>query len=144
MSPSAFVDLLFCQTKVLLSRDHTDGVGVALAAAPALDADNVVALVDDAELETMRNGPLETAINVLLPDLDVEVRLPLGEEERPDSAVKVGVLCPLLAERSTRHTSCQTYPRSNCVSGDHEDGADRAVLGEEAGGFTTINVRHAL
>lgn len=106
---SEFVDLLLRQTKVLLGGDHTDGVGVALAAAPALDTDDVVALVDDAELETVRDGPLETAVNVLLPDLDVEVGLPLGEEERPDSAVKVGVLFPLLAGRSMDHACHQTY-----------------------------------
>lgn len=65
---------------------------MAHAAAPALDADDVVALVDDAELEAVGDGPLETAVNVLLPDLDVEVGLPLGEEERPDTAVKVRIL----------------------------------------------------
>jgi hypothetical protein len=83
---------LLSQTKVLLSGDHTDGVGVAHTAAPALHADNGVTLVDDAELETVVDTPLEATVNVLLPDLDVEVRLGLGEEEWPDTAVQVRVL----------------------------------------------------
>lgn len=86
------IENLLRQAEVLLSRDHTDGVGVALATAPALDTDDVVALVDDAELETVVDTPLETAVNILLPDLDVEVGLLLGEEEGPDTTVQVGVL----------------------------------------------------
>lgn len=83
---------LLSQAKVLLSRDHTDGVGVAHTAAPSLDTDNVVTLVDDAELEGVVDTPLETAVNILLPDLDVEVGLLLGEEEGPDTTVQVRVL----------------------------------------------------
>ena len=65
---------------------------MAHTATPALDADNVVALGDDTELQTVRDGPLETTVDVLLPDLDVEVGLVLGEEEGPDTTVKVGIL----------------------------------------------------
>ena len=61
-------------------------------ATPSLDADDGVALVDDAELETVVDGPLKTAVNILLPDLDVEVGLLLAEVEGPDTAVQVGVL----------------------------------------------------
>ena len=83
---------LLSQAEVLLSRDHTDGVGVAHTAAPSLDTDDVVTLVDDAELEGVVDTPLETAVNILLPDLDVEVGLLLGEEEGPDTTVQVRVL----------------------------------------------------
>jgi len=69
---------------------------VAHTAAPALDADDVVALVDDTELETVVDTPLEAAVNVLLPDLDVEVRLLLGEGEGPDATVQVRVLFQLV------------------------------------------------
>lgn len=33
-----------------------------------------------------------------------------------------------------------TYPRSHGVAGDHDDGADGAVLGDETSGFTTDSV----
>lgn len=85
-------DLLHGETKVLLGGDHTNGVGVSHTATPSLNADDGVALVDDAELETVVDGPLETAVDILLPDLDVEVGLLLAEVERPDTAVQVGVL----------------------------------------------------
>lgn len=65
---------------------------MALASAPTLDTDNVVSLVDDTELDTVGDSPLEAAVNVLLPDLDVEVGLVLGEEEGPDATVKVRIL----------------------------------------------------
>ena len=65
---------------------------MAHSAAPALDADNVVALVDDAQLETVGDTPLEATVDILLPDLDVEVRLLLGESEGPDTTVQVGIL----------------------------------------------------
>lgn len=70
---------LLHQAKVLLGRDHTNGIGMAHPAAPALNTDDVVALVDDSELEAMGDGPLEAAVNILLPDLDVEVGLLLRE-----------------------------------------------------------------
>lgn len=94
--------LLLRQTEVLFSRDNTDGVGVTHTAAPALDADNVVALVDNTELQAVGDGPLETAVDILLPDLDVEVGLALGEEEWPDTTVKVRILGSLLADASDR------------------------------------------
>lgn len=83
---------LLCQTEVLLGWDHTDRVGVAHTTAPALDTDDVVALVNNAELDTVGNTPLETAVDVLLPDLDVEVRLLLREEEWIDATIQVGIL----------------------------------------------------
>jgi hypothetical protein len=91
-SHGTVADLLHGQTKVLLGRDHTDSVGVAHTATPSLNTDDGVALVDDAELETVVDTPLEAAVNILLPDLDVEVRLVLGEVEGPDTTVQVGVL----------------------------------------------------
>lgn len=65
---------------------------MAHTATPSLNTDNGIALVDDAELETVVNGPLQTTVNILLPDLDIEVRLLLAEVERPDTAVQVRVL----------------------------------------------------
>lgn len=131
-------NLLLVQAKVLLSRDHTNGVGVALSAAPALDTDDVVALVDDAELESVVDTPLEAAVHILLPDLNVEVGLGLGECEGPDATVQVRVLSCLSATVPPAHRrSMLTYPRGHGVAGDHEDGANGTVLGKETSGFST-------
>lgn len=59
---------------------------------PSLDADDGVALVDNFQLHGVGETPLETAVDVFLPDLDVEVWLLLGEEEWVDPTVKVRVL----------------------------------------------------
>lgn len=65
---------------------------MAHAAAPTLDADNGITRSDDLESEAMINTPLETLVDILLPDLDVEVGLLLGEVERVDATIKVGIL----------------------------------------------------
>lgn len=89
---------------------------MAHATLPALDADDVVATGKDTELDGVLDTELESAVNILLPDLDGEVRLGLGEDEGIDTTVKVGVAGSL------------------GVAGDHDDGADRAVLAESTGG----------
>lgn len=91
--------LLHGQAEVLLSGHHTNGVGVAHTTTPSLDADDGVTLVDDAKLETVVDTPLEAAVDILLPDLDVEVRLVLGEVERPHTAVQVGILEILVSQQ---------------------------------------------
>lgn len=96
------------------------------SAAPALDANDIVALVDDTELEAVVDTPLEAAVHVLLPDLDVEIRLGLREGEGPNPTVQVGI------------------PRSSGVAGNHEDGANRAVFGEETSSVTTNLVSRGL
>ena len=65
---------------------------MAHTATPSLDTDDRVTLVDDSELETVVDTPLEATVDVFLPDLDVEIRLGLREVERPHTAVQVGVL----------------------------------------------------
>lgn len=69
---------------------------MALAATPALNTDDVIALADDTKLDTVRDGPLETAVDILLPALEVEVGLLLGEQERPYAAIQMGILFFLL------------------------------------------------
>lgn len=111
---------------------------MAHSAAPALDADNVVALVDDAQLETVGDTPHEAAVDILLPDLDVEVGLLLGESEGPDATVQVGILMVCQFELEFHQNQGQkTHPRSLGVAGNHEDRANRTVLGEETSGVTT-------
>jgi hypothetical protein len=86
---------------------------------PALDTDDGVALVEHTELDGIHNTPLETAVNILLPWLLLEIGLLLGEVEGVYTAVQVRV------------------PRGHCVACDHDDGADGTVFGDEAGGGTT-------
>jgi hypothetical protein len=110
---------LLIQTQALLGGDNTNGVGVSLTTAPTLDADDAVATADDAELDTMGDTPFETAVHILLPDLDVEVRLLLGEVEGVHATVQVGI------------------PRGSVVTGDHNDRADGAVLSQQTSSFAT-------
>ena len=65
---------------------------MAHASAPTLNADNRVTRSDDLELEAMLDTPLEALVDILLPDVDVEVGLFLREEEGIDATIKVGVL----------------------------------------------------
>lgn len=80
------------EAEVLLGRDNTDGVGVAHAAPPALDAHDWVTLVKDTELDGVVDAPLEAAVDVLLPRSVLEVWLLLVEEEGINATVKVGIL----------------------------------------------------
>jgi len=116
--------LLHGQAEVLLGGHHTHSVGVTHTTTPALDTDNGVALVDDAELETVVDGPLEAAVDVLLPDLDVEVGLLLGEVEGPHAAVQVGI------------------PGGSVVTGDHENRAHGTVLGQQTGSLARSGQHH--
>ncbi len=65
---------------------------MAFAAAPPLHTHNEIAFVENAELDSLRDTPNQTLINILLPIGILEVRLGLGKEERIDTAVKVRVL----------------------------------------------------
>lgn len=60
---------------------------------PALNADDVVAFVEDAEADGLLDAPLETSVDVFLPYRLAEVGLLLWEHERVDAAVEVGILC---------------------------------------------------
>lgn len=96
-----------------VSADNAQGVGVAHATLPALDDNDGVAGGEGVELESVLDSPLDAAVDVLLPVDLVEVGLGLGEVEGVDTTVQVA------------------ESRGGGVAGDHEDGADGAVLGEE-------------
>lgn len=66
------------------------------AAPPALDTDHGVALAEHTKLDGIHNAPLQTAVNVLLPWLRLEVWLLLGEVEWVNAAIKVRVLLLLV------------------------------------------------
>lgn len=104
------------KAEVLIGRDDADGVGVAHTTSPALHTDDGIALGQYAELHGVANAPLETLVNILLPWGVLEVGLLDVVVEWPDTTVQVRV-----AGGAT-------------VTGDHDDGAHGAVLGDEAGG----------
>ena len=62
------------------------------AAAPALNTDHHVTFVQDAEIDGVFDAPFQTAVDIFLPICCFEVGLLLGEEERVDAAVEVGIL----------------------------------------------------
>lgn len=88
-------------------------VGVTHATLPALDNHNALALRENAQLESLGNTPLNSAVDILLPVDLGEVWLLLGEEEWVDTTIQVSI------------------SGGAGVSGNHEDRADGAVLGEE-------------
>ena len=89
-------------------------VGVAHATLPALNHDNSLTLGKNAKLKSLGNTPLNSSVNIFLPVNLGEVWLLLWEEERIDATVQVSI------------------SGSAGVSGDHEDRADRTVLGKKA------------
>lgn len=108
--------LLLTNSQVLdICLDYPQGVGVTHATLPALDDNKGVALGHDLELQCLGNTPLDAAVDILLPVHLGEVGLLLVKVEGVDTAVQVSV------------------PGGRGVTGHHEDGADRAVLGEQTG-----------
>ena len=101
-----------------VSVDDAEGVSVAHTALPALNDDDGVTDCEHVKLDSALDTPLDAAVDILLPIDLIEVGLGLGEQERVDTAVQV------------------TVARSGLVASNHEDGADGAVLGEQAGRVT--------
>ena len=103
------------QAQVVLGGDDADGVGVAHAAAPALDTDNTVTFGEDAEFHGLLDAPLQSLVDILLPVDAAEVGFRFREAEWVHTAVEV------------------------CISGSfwvtcyHYDGADWAIFGEKTG-----------
>lgn len=79
-----------------------------------MDDNDGLTLAEDLELQSLGNTPSDSSINILLPVDLREVWLLLWEVEGVDSTIQV------------------TISGSAGVTGDHEDRADWAVLGEKA------------
>lgn len=110
--------LELADAKVLgVGLDDPQGVGVTHAALPALNNDNSVVLGQDVELLSPRHGPLDTAVDILLPVNLGEVGLFFGEVEGIHATVQVSI------------------PGGAGVPGHHEDGAHGTVLGEQTSGL---------
>lgn len=75
-----------------------------LATAPALDADDVVAPAQNAELDGFADPPLEAAIDILLPIILAEVWLLLWEDEGIDPTIQMGILSSMLVSLTWRHS----------------------------------------
>lgn len=117
-SPNSSIHLLHLTNAQVggVSADNAQGVGVAHTTLPALDDDDGVALSQSAKLDSVSDSPLDTLVNIFLPVDSLKVGLLLRIQERINATVQVA------------------ESRGGGVSGDHEDGADGAVLGEQAGG----------
>jgi hypothetical protein len=57
-----------------------------------LNADDNVTFAQDVQLDGFRDPPLDTLVDVILPDGLAKVRLLLGDEEGVDASVEMGVL----------------------------------------------------
>lgn len=79
---------------------------MTLASTPALNADNVITFVQNAQLDRFEETPLETAVDIFLPISIGEVGLLLRVYEGIDTTVKVRIL-----SRSSQHTSERTVGR---------------------------------
>jgi len=99
------------ESQIVGSGHNAQRIGMAHAAAPALDAHDGIAGVEHAELDGVGDAPLEAAVDVLLPRHLVEVGLVLREQERVHAPVQVRVA---RGPRVARH---------------HDDRAHRPVLG---------------
>jgi hypothetical protein len=69
---------------------------MAHSSSPALHANDWITLAENTELDCVHDSPLQTAVNILLPWLCLEVGLRLGEVEWVNAAVQVRVLLKLV------------------------------------------------
>ena len=81
---------------------------------PALDNHHGLALVEHIQTHGVAKTPLDAAVHILLPVHLGKVGLGLGEQEGVHATVQMSV------------------PRSGGIPSDHDDWANRAVLGDEA------------
>lgn len=65
---------------------------MTLASTPALNTDNVVTVVQNAQFDGLKKTPLETAVDIFLPISIGEVGLLLRVYEGIDTTVEVGIL----------------------------------------------------
>jgi hypothetical protein len=114
VSPPSHPLSSFLESQILLSRHHANGVGVAHAASPALDADDTVTTLHHAQLDGLCDAPLQTLVNIQLPVLLIEIWLAFREAEGIDATVEMGI------------------SRGTFVAGDHDDWADWSIFGEDA------------
>lgn len=98
------------KTQVLLRRDDTNGIGVALSTSPTLHCNDAVAFGQDSQFDRLGDTPFQASVNVLLPIHTVEVWLGLREVEGIHTPIEMGV------------------SRGCCISCDHDDGAHGSVL----------------
>lgn len=90
------VNLLAREAEVGFCLDDAKGIGVPLATAPALNADDVIPPAQNAEFNGFADPPLEAAIDILLPIILAEVGLLLWEDEGIDTTIQMGILSSVL------------------------------------------------
>lgn len=84
--------LIAGQSQIRQCGHHSGRVRVSSAPAPALDADDHVALVEDPEFDRLGDAPFQAAVDILLPVHFLEIRFFFGEVEGVDAAVEMRVL----------------------------------------------------
>lgn len=134
-SPPPLPSSVLIQPEVFGRWDNAERVGVAHSSSPALDTDHRVALVKDTKLDGIHDSPLQTAVDIFLPWGGVEVRLLLGEIEWIYATIQMGVL-PELAKK-LNNGDFEAYTGGHGITGNHDDWADGAILGDQTSGSTT-------
>ena len=89
---------------------------MAFAAAPALNTDHAVAVRQHTQLDCLANSPLQALVHILLPISGPEIGFGFGEAEWIDATIEMRIA------------------RCAFIASDHDDGADRPILGEYTGG----------
>jgi len=117
-----YESLVLLQAQIFCRRYDAKGIGMTHSTSPPLHTNNGIAALENSKLHRIGDAPLEALVNVFLPWHLAEVRLLLVEGEGIDTTVQMGV------------------PGRALVSGNHDNGADWAVLGNQTGGLATIKL----
>ena len=79
----------FAETQVLFCGDNTNGIGVSLSSAPALNTDDHISFLENTQIDGFLDTPLESAVDIFLPVRFLKVWLVLWEQEWVYTAVQM-------------------------------------------------------
>jgi hypothetical protein len=86
---------VFLESKSCRCLDDTHCVSVTFTSTPALDTNHGVSVAENAEPHGFSDAPFQTAIDIFLPGMLIEVGLFFREDERVDSTVQMRILQPV-------------------------------------------------
>lgn len=87
--------MLFLSTgkaEVLIPSDDAHGIGMALAATPTLNGNDLIPGVEHPKANRLTDTPLQPLIHIFLPVGLIKVRLPSGMKEWIDAAIQMRIL----------------------------------------------------
>lgn len=90
--PRIVLESSLAKTEIILCRNDSNGVGMAHATAPTLNANDRITFSQDVELDCPANAPFESIIHVFLPVFLAEIRLLLIKQEWIHPTIQVRVL----------------------------------------------------